>query len=62
MGTDKCEQLKSHRMSTSPKSHPYVKYELKQGMVSKYGSKIKWCAPFLDYDKSVVNKLLTLAK
>jgi hypothetical protein len=62
MGTDKCEQLKSHRKSTFSKPHPCVKYELKQGMVSKYGNKIKWCAPFLDYDKSVVIKLLTLAK
>jgi hypothetical protein len=60
IGTDKCEQLTSHRKSTFPKSHPYVKYELlEQGMVSKYGYQIKLWTPFLEYDKSVVIKLLT---
>jgi hypothetical protein len=59
MGTGKCEKLKTHRKSTFPKPHSHVKYGLpKRRMVSKYGNKIKWCAPFLEYDKSVVIKLL----
>jgi hypothetical protein len=63
MGTGKCEELKTHRKSTFPTPHPHVKYWLpKRRIVSQYGNKIKWCALFLEYDKLVVIKLLTLAK
>jgi hypothetical protein len=59
IGTGKCEELKTHRKSSYPEPLPRVKYKLpKHRMMSKFGKNIKWCAPFLDYDKSVVIKLL----